>query len=154
MRFDTLNDFSKIFIGLEPIMKKFTDLTESTINMSKNFPPYNIKKISETKYVLEVALAGFGKQDIDIEMVDDVLTVKGKHETQNENDYIFHGIANRAFTRSWTVSDTVKVENAEFINGILKIVLDNLIPEKKSHKIDINDGSADTSELLNEKKGI
>jgi molecular chaperone IbpA len=100
-----------------------------------------------------MAVAGFGKQNLDIELKDDTLTITGKHEAEDK-DYIYQGIANRAFTRQFTLADTVVVKNAELVNGLLRIALERYIPEeKKAKKIDIMDpfgvGEA-TKQLLNE----
>ena len=84
-------------------------------------------------------MAGFGKQDLDIELEGDVLTITGKIETE-EGEFIHKGIAERAFTRKFTVADSVVVKNAELINGMLKIALERFIPEEsKPKKIDIFD---------------
>ena len=72
-------------------------------------------------------------------MKDDTLTITGRHDA-SEDDYIYQGIANRAFTRQFTLADTVVVKNAELVNGLLKIALERYIPEeKKAKKIDIMD---------------
>jgi molecular chaperone IbpA len=86
-----------------------------------------------------MAVAGFGKTDLDIELKDGTLTVSGSHDA-DDKDYIYQGIANRAFTRKFTLADTVVVKNAELVNGLLKIALERFVPEeKKAKKIDIMD---------------
>ena len=93
---------------------------------------------------------GFGKQNLDIELRDGELTITGSHEA-DEGDYIYQGIANRAFTRKFTLADTVVVKNAELVNGLLKVALERYIPEeKKAKKIDILDpfGIQETSKQL------
>ena len=117
------------------------------------YPPYNIKKIDEEHFVIEMAVAGFGKQNLDIELKEDTLTISGNLDTEDK-DYLYQGIANRAFTRKFTLADTVIVKNAELANGLLKIALERFIPEeKKAKKIDILDpfgvGEA-TKQLLTE----
>ena len=90
-------------------------------------------------YVIEMAVAGFGKQNLDIEIKDDMLTISGNLDS-DDKDYIYQGIANRAFTRKFTLVDNVVVKNAELANGLLKIALERFIPEeKKAKKIDIMD---------------
>ena len=102
----------------------------------------NIKKTGENTYVIEIAVAGFGKQDIELVMEEGVLTIKGQIKTDEMHDYIFKGIADRAFTRKFTLADTVEVKNADLINGMLKIWLERFIPEnKKSKKIEIKESS-------------
>jgi len=150
--------FSKHFnttVGFEPIIKRLTEMAE---NMPKvpTYPPYNIKKIAENKYVIEMAVAGFGKQDLELELQDGVLTVKG-NITTDDADYIYKGIAERAFTRQFTLADTVEIKNADLINGLLKIWLERFVPEeKKPKKINIGEAQSNhngepTQQFLSEK---
>ena len=128
---------TKDTIGFDEIFKRLSTFSDALPKIS-TFPPYNIRKTDENTYVIEVAVAGFGKQDIELTLEDGVLTVKGQISADNPHDYIFKGIANRAFTRSFTLADTVKVQNAELLNGMLKVWLERFIPEdKKPQKIDI-----------------
>ena len=143
---------SRQFIGFDTVLDTFRRANE-TLAKAQNYPPYNIKKIDDEHFVIEMAVAGFGKTNLDIELKDGELTITGSHDTE-ENDYIYQGIANRAFTRKFTLADTVVVKNAELVNGLLKIALERYIPEeKKAKKIDIMDpfgvGEA-TKQLLNE----
>jgi molecular chaperone IbpA len=122
------------------------------------YPPYNIKKVDENKYVIEMAVAGFGKQDLELELQDGTLTIKGNVSSEDA-DYIYKGIAERAFTRQFTLADTVEVKNADLINGMLKIWLERFIPEeKKPKKISIGDtetahNGEPTKQFLSEKYG-
>lgn len=128
---------TKDTVGFDEIFKRLASFSENLPKIS-TYPPYNIKKTGDNTYVIEVAVAGFGKQDIELVLEDGVLTVKGQITTEDLNDYIFKGIATRDFTRSFTLADTVKVQNAELLNGMLKIWLERFIPEdKKPQKIDI-----------------
>jgi molecular chaperone IbpA len=114
------------------------------------YPPYNVKKIDEEHYIIEMAVAGFGKHNLDIELKNGVLTITGNTETE-EGDYLHKGIANRAFTRKFTIADSVEVKNAELANGMLKIFLERFIPEEaKPKKIDIMDpfGIQETTKQL------
>jgi molecular chaperone IbpA len=133
-------------IGFDDMFKKLENVHRSVTKMTNSYPPYNVKKIDENRYVIEVAVAGFGKQDIEVEMVDGTLSIKGNTTidtlTKDGVDvtYLHHGIAERAFTRSFKLADTIEIKNAELINGILKVWLENIIPEsKKPRKIDIKD---------------
>jgi molecular chaperone IbpA len=132
------NNLYKNAIGFETIFDRLREASEALPKIPA-YPPYNIKKVDDEHFVIEMAVAGFGKTDLDIELKDDTLTVTGKHDATN-NDYIYQGIANRAFTRQFTLADTVVVKNAELVNGLLKIALERFIPEeKKAKKIDILD---------------
>jgi molecular chaperone IbpA len=106
-----------------------------------NFPPYNIKKAKENKYVIEMAVAGFGKQDIEITLEKNKLIIKGNTKADaDESSYVFKGIADRGFTRHFTLADNVVIDNAQLLNGMLKVWLDHVIPEsQKPKKIDIAD---------------
>lgn len=145
-------------IGFEPILKRLAEMSE-TLPKIPTYPPYNIKKVDDNKYVIEMAVAGFGKQDLELELQDGTLTVKGNVSTEDA-DYIYKGIAERAFTRAFTLADTVEVKNADLINGMLKIWLERFIPEdKKPKKISIggeyptDNTSEPTKQFLSEKYG-
>lgn len=152
--------FAKQFnttIGFEPILKRLAEMSEAMPKIP-TYPPYNIKKTGENTYVIELAVAGFGKQDIELELQDGTLTIKGNVSSEDA-DYIYKGIAERAFTRQFTLADTVEVKNADLINGMLKIWLERFIPEEKKPK-KINIGEAEhkhnaepTKQFLSEKYG-
>ena len=129
---------AKQFIGFDQILDRIREASE-TLPKIPSYPPYNIKKVDDEHYIIEMAVAGFGKQNLDIELKDGELTITGSNEAGN-GDYIYQGIANRAFTRKFTLEDTVIVQNAELVNGLLKIALERFVPEeKKAKKIDIMD---------------
>ena len=140
----SLNAFTKQFnttIGFEPILKRLSEISE-TLPKIPTYPPYNIKKIDENKYVIEMAVAGFGRQDIELELQDGILTITGAVKSDEATEYLYKGIADRAFTRKFTLADTVEVKNADLINGMLKIWLERFLPEeKKPKKIPINTGA-------------
>ena len=143
--------FDRFFVGFDPLVKKLSEATEQTLKAAQNYPPYNIKKIDENKYVIEMAVAGFGKQDLEIELVEDKLVIKGNVRSgepaeQDSNGewtwpaFLYQGLANRPFTRTFNLADNVEIRNASLLNGILKIALEAIIPEhKKPKKIDIQD---------------
>lgn len=132
------SQLSKGTVGFDDMLKKLVNLSD-TLPKIPAYPPYNIKKTGENTYVIELAVAGFGQQDIELVMEDGVLTVKGQVTTDDTADYLFKGIADRAFTRKFTLADTVEVKNADLINGMLKIWLERFIPEsKRPKKIEIN----------------
>jgi molecular chaperone IbpA len=141
-------------VGFEPILKRLAEMAETMPKM-QTYPPYNIKKVDENKYVIELAVAGFGRQDLELELQDGTLTVKGSVNSE-DGDYLYKGIAERAFTRQFTLADTVEVKNADLINGMLKIWLERFIPEeKKPKKINIGETETDSStkQFLTEKYG-
>lgn len=131
-------DLKKASVGFDQVLSKLQEVVDK-VPKATTYPPYNIRKEGENKYVIEIAVAGFGTQDIEIEFVDGTLVVKGQVNTDTKNDnYLFKGIADRAFTRTFTLADHVVVKNADMLNGMLKIWLEHIIPEeKKPRKIEI-----------------
>lgn len=125
--------FERFFDDVERLMASDIQKTTST------FPPHNILKLDENHYVVELAVAGFSKDEIDIQVADGTLTIKGeKKEKIDESKYVHRGIGTRSFTKSLTIADTIEVKGAEFKDGILRIGLENVIPEhKKPRKIEI-----------------
>lgn len=150
-KFDhTFSDFeklSKYFVGADKFAQKVQETVEHISKTAgATYPPFNIKKTDENVYVLELACAGFGKQDVELTLEDNKLVIKGQTtlDTLTEDGvdvkYLHKGIADRAFTRSFVLNDDVVVNNAAMVNGILKIWLEHVIPEhKKPKKIDITD---------------
>ena len=139
--------FDKFFDDVEKLLTM--DIQKST------FPPHNILKLDDTRYIVELAIAGFSKDEIDISVNAGVLTVKGeKEDKENEVHYLHKGIGTRSFTKTITVADTIEVKGAEFKDGILRIGLENVIPEhKKPRKIEIGNDLKDFKlQLLQEKK--
>jgi len=131
---------------------------EAILNDSRpvnNFPPHNIVKLDENKYVVELAVAGFGKDEIDIQVQENTLTIKGEKKEGTHNlEYLHRGIGTRSFTKSITIADTIEVKGAEYKDGILRIGLENIIPEhKKPRRIEIsNELKTFKPELLQEEK--
>ncbi len=125
--------FDRFFDEVEKLMSMDVQKTVS------NFPPHNIIKLDDSRYVVELAVAGFSKDEIEISVEDDTLTVKGeKKEKETEVQYIHRGIGTRSFTKTLTIADTIEVKGAEFKDGILRIGLENIVPEhKKPRKIEI-----------------
>lgn len=136
---DLFNPFAlRNAIGFEQMLERLKEVSEYAPKMPL-YPPFNIKKVDEEHYTIELAVAGFGKNNLDIELKDSVLTVTGRVESE-EGEYLHKGIAERAFTRKFSLADSVVVKNAELVNGMLKIALERYIPEeKKARKIDIFD---------------
>ena len=132
---DMLND--PLFIGLDRVLDRMREVTPG----QNNYPPYNIVKVDEDNYAIELALAGFNEDEISIEVKDGVLTVEGRKDEETETKYLHKGISARQFRRAFTLADTIVVRDADFVNGILTIGLENVIPEeKKPRKISIGRG--------------
>lgn len=139
--FGQIKDFDKFFVGFDEQFNRMAKLHDDLTKNIPNYPPYNIRKTGENTYSIEMAVAGFGQSEIDIELDDDKLIVRGNaasEDTEDTSNYLFKGIANRAFTRAFAVDDHMEVKNAEMFNGMLKIVLERIIPEhKKPKKIEV-----------------
>ena len=128
-------DFDKVFVGFDEQFTKMQALHDDLTKNIPNYPPFNVRKNGNT-YTIEIAVAGFAQTEIDVTIDGGKLIVKGNSESTEEpdTDYLFKGIATRAFTRAWAIGDQYEVKNAELFNGVLKIVLDQLIPEEQKPK--------------------
>ncbi len=124
------------FVGFDRLWKQIDTMhTTSHPNVAGGYPPYNIRQVAEDHYHIEMAIAGFSQEDIEVLLQDGKLTVTGKVADEEEGGKLLHrGIANRAFTREFTLSDTIEVEGANLENGILLISLKNIIPDHKKPK--------------------
>jgi molecular chaperone IbpA len=120
--------FDPLFIGFD----RFFDNYSST---STSYPPYNVVKLDEDKFLIEIAVAGFGKNDIDITEQEGVLKVVGEHkEDRPEATYLHRGVAARKFVRMFNLHDDVEVEKADIHKGLLQIFLKRHVPEEKQPK--------------------
>ena len=145
-------DMDKFLIGFDEQFNRLQKFHDDMTKNIPNYPPYNIIKIDENHYTIELAVAGFGQSDIDIEMENGKLTVRGNIKADEAADnFLFRGIANRAFTRAFALNDEVEVRDAELFNGMLKIFLERLTPEtKKPKKIAVKAGKTLSQEEQNE----
>ena len=128
------------FVGFDNIFNELERLVDGTTpTRNTSFPPHNIIKLDDNKYVVEMAVAGFGQDEVDVEIQDGTLIVKGEKKDQTEVDYLYRGIATRSFTKSIRLNDSIEVRGAQFKDGILKIALENIIPEhKKPRKVEFS----------------
>lgn len=133
----TNNDLQRFFIGYDKVAEKLATIADQTTRQIQNYPPYNIKKVDENKYAIELALAGFTKQDIDIETVDGILVITASKATEDTSEYIWKGISNKAFTRQFTLADNAEVRNAKFENGLLTISLETVLPKQNKQKVEV-----------------
>ena len=135
--FNSLRPFS---IGFDDMFDQFESmLGNGSLGVQTNYPPYNIRKAGKDKYAIEVAVAGFNKDDVEVEYEDNLLTVKTKDVKRTEEkkgDEIIHrGISQRSFARSFTIADDVKVNGAELKDGLLTISCEKIIPEIKKKRL-------------------
>lgn len=140
-------DMDKFFSGAVGDVTKYNDMFEGFTKDYQTFlktvplyPPFNIRKIKDNQYVIEVALAGFDKSNVEVTVEGNKLIVKGNtggEESASTGTYEFRGIANRAFTRTFPLLDNLEVKTAEFANGLLTINLESLAQVSKALKIDV-----------------
>lgn len=141
--------FSFNTIGFEELFKRLTDM--SPANTIAKYPPYNIRQVETNKYVIEMAVAGFSKNEIEIVMENNTLKVTGSVESKDPTDYLYKGISDRPFTKTFALADSVEVKDANMVNGILKIWLDRLTPEEnKVKKIEIKTDQSSNAQFLTE----
>jgi len=133
--------FDKFFVGFDEQAKKMQKAHDDLTKTIPNYPPYNIKKTADNTYVIEMAVAGFSKSEIEIELEGDKLNIRGNtNESDSTDHYIYRGLAARPFTRTFMLNDNVEVKNAAFVNGMLKVILEHITPEQnKPKRIDISD---------------
>ena len=108
----------------------------NTAEPTTTFPPHNVIKLDDNKYIVELAIAGFGKDDITVKTIDGVLEIKGEKSNQDKDvQYLHKGIGTRSFVKTIRLAETVEVRGAKFKDGILTIGLENVIPEEKKPKV-------------------
>jgi len=135
--FDNINKLTPYAVGFDRIFDQLTAYATNNVT-STGFPPYNIRKGGEYTYAIEMALAGFSKDDIEIEVAEGLLTVRSIKENDENNSNIYRGISYRKFNRKFTLADDIVVNDASLENGMLKIDLERIVPDaKKPRKIKI-----------------
>ena len=139
---NTLSLFNENFNKLTPYAvgfdRMFDNLNRYVDNnqQSHGFPPYNIRKDGDFNYVIEMALAGFGKKDIEIEVSDGTLSIRSTKENETDNDsQLYRGISFRKFDRKFTLSEDIVVSGAKLENGMLTIDLERIVPEEKKPRL-------------------
>jgi len=127
VRFDT-SALNKALLGFDEIFNNFENRFANQIN--NNYPPYNIIKQDENYYQLEIAVTGFTKDEITVEIDQNQLIVKGvRNKDVTEAEYLHRGLALRDFTRSWTLAEHMEVDQGTIKNGVLTIELKRVVPE-------------------------
>lgn len=133
-RFSSLFN-SPLFLGFD----RFERLVDTISKVQDSYPPYNIEQIGEHGFRITLALAGFHRKDISISLENNLLTIKGQQKQESEAIYIYHGIANRQFIKSFVLADGVEVRNAEFVDGLLHINLVRMHNEAEVKTIEIDE---------------
>lgn len=137
-------DFSPLyrnFVGFDRMANLIDAATQASANVA-SYPPYNVARLDEDSYRIELAVAGFSEENLEIETHENVLTISGQTVSETANDdaeYLHRGIAERGFERRFQLADHVFVKNAELNNGLLTIYLQREVPEAlKPRKIEIS----------------
>ena len=132
--FDNFNQFTPHAVGFDRVFDRLQDYTANNLS-STGFPPYNIRKDGDYNYVIEMALAGFGKKDIEVEIENGTLTLRSVKENDADESVVHRGISYRKFTRKFTLADDIVVNDAKLENGLLNIQLEQVIPEEKKPRL-------------------
>ena len=140
--FDSIwRDISPFAVGFDRTFNTL-ELIASSRAKETNYPPYNIRKISEDQYAIELAVAGFEDKDIDIELVEETLTIKGNRPKEASDGLLHQGLAARDFVKKFVLSDDMEIKGAALSNGMLYVGLERIIPdEKKPRKIKLTSKS-------------
>ena len=126
-----LSRYNSVGIGLETLFNRLDALQDST---AKNYPHYNIIEVKEGVHILEIALAGFSREAIEVVTERNVLTVSAKRDVDNRT-YTHRGLAYRSFARNWQLADNVEVDGVTYENGLLSVTLRRVLPEAQQRKV-------------------
>ena len=124
-----VNDVQKYSIGMDEWLNRMTSVQQT------NYPPYNVIQESAADIRLEVALAGFKSNEITVYTENNRLIIEGTKDVDGGKEYVYQGLSNRAFSRSWTISDDVEVNEVHFEDGLLTVKLSKIIPEHQKKKV-------------------
>ena len=131
-----INQITPFSVGFDRVFDRLVDY--GTTYETGGFPPYNIRKTDDFRHVIEIALAGFSKDEIEVVLTDGILVVKSADllADKDPNEGLVHkGIAKRAFTRKFTLADDIEIKDAKLKNGLLEIELEQIVPEHKKPKV-------------------
>jgi len=127
---------NKDMVGFDHMFRMLQDT--GTVHNAHAYPPYNIEMIDENNYRISIAVAGFGKKDIEITLEESILVIEGNKEAPEDSEdaeaVLYRGIANRAFKRQFALAEMVEVTNADLKDGMLEILLERIVPEEKKPK--------------------
>ena len=135
------------FLGFDQLFNTLTEINPDVARGS-GYPPYNVIKKDDGHFLIEIAVAGFSKHDIDLTLEGGVLAVTGNKKTgTDKREYTHRGISARGFERAFTLADTIKVIGADIVDGLLIIILENNIPEEDKPQT-INLGALSAAQAL------
>ena len=129
------HNINKYAIGFDHLMDHMVALQNNDVFSGSEYPPYDIVKAGENKYAIELAIAGFKRDELEIELKDNSLTISGDSNKRHSNEeYLHKNIARRSFQRRFTLADNIEVTDAKFEDGVLEINLFHNIPEDQKPK--------------------
>ena len=131
---DNFNQLTPYAVGFDRIFDNLSRYAADNVQ-STGFPPYNIRKEGDYNYVIELALAGFGKEDIEVEVADGTLSVRSVKENSEDESTVYRGISSRRFERKFTMADDIVVNGAKLENGMLTVELERVVPEEKKPRL-------------------
>ena len=140
---NTLNVPRSLFVCFEPLLDELERIHSAGKSSKDNYPPHNVVKIDEEKFLIEMALAGFKKEDISVEVKDGILKIKGEMP-KDEREFAYKGISSRKFEKSFRLSEFVVIDGADLMDGILVVYARVELPEEKRPR-EIKIGSAGAS---------
>ena len=133
---DFITSLTPFTVGMDRMFRDLEQFSNSYVASSTGYPPYNIEQVDDGKWVISMAIAGFGEEDIEVLQKERNHTVKGKIKNKDDdNDFVHRGIANRSFERTFRLGEHVLVKNATLKNGMLAIDLEQEIPEEEKPKV-------------------
>jgi molecular chaperone IbpA len=131
---DNFNKLTPYAVGYDRIFDHLSRYVDNSTT-STGFPPYNIRKEGEYNYVIEMALAGFGKKDIEVEITEGTLSIKSVKENSEDESMVHRGISYRKFDRKFTLAEDLIVNGATLENGMLTVDLERVVPEHKKPRL-------------------
>ena len=131
---DNFNQITPYAVGFDRIFDNLSRYVDNNAT-STGFPPYNIRKEGDYNYVIEMALAGFGKKDIEVEVADGTLSIRSVKENTEDDSTVYRGISYRKFDRKFTMADDIVVNDATLENGMLTVELERVVPEEKKPRL-------------------
>ena len=135
MNFGDMEKALGFSVGFDSMFDRLFGENLHPTNSQQGYPPYNIRKEGDTKYFIELAVAGLSEDDLEVELKESVLEIRSKQSTEDEANYVHRGIAKRSFQRSFTLSDDVVVKGCGLVNGMLTVELEKVIPEEKRARL-------------------
>ena len=138
MNFGDIEKALGFSIGFDSMFDRLLGPSTQHVTNNQGYPPYNIRKDGETKYFIELAIAGLKEEDLEVSLQSQILNIRSKKEdsgSEETTNYVHRGIAKRQFEREFTLSDDIVVKGCDLSNGMLTIELEKVIPEESKHRI-------------------